>query len=352
MDVRRPSWSPRTNRWIGSQKSRQPPVLTGGDSGAQFRRPTSSLYVRAALPASRCRRSTIMAGIVISTCLISGATALGDVGRQWLEKLPETVAYYEHAWNCRCLRAIDHGGAASWVAPAVLDNASTVVLKIGVPHRESRCEAVALRAIGGDGAVRLLASSDDGYAMLIEHCVPGHDLRSVTDAEADAIACGILRRIWIRSPGSEYDTVAETFDRWIEEAPDIVSRQHFDPVMVDRALEFGRDLVATQPEHVLLHGDFHPGNVLSANREPWLAIDPKPLVGEPAFDIAQWLANRRPSAMQTQYPIGALHRTVTRIASGCGLDPRRIAGWAFVKSLGWEWGPQVMSVFEELLQTF
>ena len=66
---------------------------------------------------------------------------------------------------------------------------------------------------------------------------------------------------------------------------------------------------------VLLHGDFHPGNVLSAQREPWLAIDCKPVVGDPAYDLAQWLGNRYEAVAQSPDPVATLRRQIRRFAS-------------------------------------
>jgi streptomycin 6-kinase len=103
---------------------------------------------------------------------------------------------------------------------------------------------------------------------------------------------------------------------------------------------------------VLLHGDFHPGNVLAAQREPWLFIDPKPLVGEPAYDLAQWLYNRSRFAIQSDDPVAVLRQQIDRFAADLGLDPARIAGWAFVKALGWQCGPEFVNLFQKVAQAW
>ena len=101
-------------------------------------------------------------------------------------------------------------------------------------------------------------------------------------------------------------------------------------------MEVARALAASQPESVLLHGDFHPGNVLAAEREPWLAIDPQPLVGDPAFDLAQWLGNRCEAAWKTPDPVAALWWQAEQMSALLNLDPTRVRQWAFAKSVGEE----------------
>ena len=111
-----------------------------------------------------------------------------------------------------------------------------------------------------------------------------------------------------------------------------------------QTIELARELAATQPRSVLLHGDFHPANVLAARREPWLAIDCKPLVGDPAYDLAQWLGNRCDAVEQSPDAAAIIRRQIEHMSDLLDLDPARVAGWAFVKSLGWDWGAPVARI--------
>src|SRR5262245_33641160 len=90
--------------------------------------------------------------------------------RRWLEALPARVAELERAWSVTAGRALDTDSRLSWVAPVQLADGSPAILKIGIPHREARREADALRVWDGRGAARLLRASEDGFALLIEHC--------------------------------------------------------------------------------------------------------------------------------------------------------------------------------------
>jgi streptomycin 6-kinase len=275
----------------------------------------------------------------------------GPEGVQWLESLPERIAQLERAWHFRAGAALDHGGACSWVAPVTLTDGSLAILKVGIPREEARLEAEALRFLNGQGAVHLLQSSHDGFSLLLEPCVPGTDLWSLREDEGDAVAANLLPRLW-RELGTEapFVSLTEIVGDWCDMIPRIAAGGGYDAGLAAQAVALGRDLAASQPKRVLLHGDFHPGNVLAAQREPWLVIDPKPLVGDAAYDLAQWLGNRRHEALKSIDPAAHLARQTERFAVRLELDSARIAGWAFVKAFGWEWGPEVASLFAEVLE--
>src|SRR5262249_18212741 len=90
------------------------------------------------------------------------------------------------------------------------------------------------------------------------------------------------------------------------------------------------ELAPTQGEPVLLHQDLHAGNVLSAAREPWLVIDPKPLLGEREFGLAPIVRGAELGHGREH----VLHR-LERLSRELRLDPRRTCGWTFVPPLAW-----------------
>ena len=99
---------------------------------------------------------------------------------------------------------------------------------------------------------------------------------------------------------------------------------------------------------MVVHGDLNPFNVLRSQREPWLAIDPKPLVGDPAYDLAQFLANYSAQADASGDPKRFYADAIGFFAGALGLSRYRIAAWAFVKAVGWSWGAPLAALFEEL----
>jgi streptomycin 6-kinase len=271
--------------------------------------------------------------------LLEVRESFGEEGEAWLEGLPERVAALERAWELTAGRAFDHDGCLSWVAPVRLADGSEAVLKVGIPHDEARYLEEALRLIDGDGAVRLLRASEDGYSLLLERCVPGTNVSSLGQEQGNAVGAGILQRIW-REPGPDvpFVRIAESAAGWCQEFLGEAPAAGYEAVLIERAVVLCRELAESQPRQVLLHGDFHPGNVLAAEREPWLAIDGEPLVGDPAFDLAEWLCDRADAAQQAPDPRAAIRRQIRQMSDLLDLDPARVAGWAFVKSIGWDYG--------------
>jgi streptomycin 6-kinase len=277
----------------------------------------------------------------------------GDVGTQWLANLPSRIAELEQEWGFRVGPAFDHSGAVSWVAPVDLADGSEAVIKIGLPQDESRFEAQALRFLDGRGAVRVLQASSDGYSLLLERCVPGTDLWSLGDEEGNAVACRLLNRMWREpDPSAPFMSLSDFVAHWWDDLPRLTAAGDYDGELVAEAVARGRELAASQPRCVLLHGDLNPGNVLAALREPWLIIDPKPLVGEPAYDLAQWLYNRARFVIQSDDAVAVLRQQIDRFAAELGLDPARIAGWLFVKSLGWQFGPDFLTLFQKVARAW
>jgi streptomycin 6-kinase len=277
------------------------------------------------------------------------ASGFGVEGARWLDQLPARVTELEQAWSLTAGRAFDTDGQVSWVAPVQLEGGSEAVLKISIPHPEARREADALRIFGGHGAVRLLRASADGFSLLLERCVPGTNLWSLDEKEGNAAGAAVLRRLWREPPpGMDFDRLSDLAAEWCESLPREGPAAGYDAALVAHAVELARELAATQPRTVLLHGDFHPGNVLSAAREPWLAIDCKPLVGDPAYDLAQWLGNRC-EAVERSPDAAAIRGQIDPLSRLLDLDPDRLGGWAFVKSIGWDWGPLVARILRAAL---
>ena len=279
------------------------------------------------------------------------AAGFGAEGTRWLDELPARVVALEQAWGLTTEQPFDADGYVSWVAPAKLADGSEAVLKISIPHSEARYEADALRAWDGHGAVRLLHVSDDGFTLLLERCVPGTNLWSLGEAEGNAAGAAVLRKLWRSAPPDvPFTRLTEMVQEWCETLPRTAPAAGYDASLVAHAVELARDLVASPPETALLHGDFHPGNVLSAAREPWLAIDAKPLVGDPAFDLAQWLGNRCEVVERLPDAVAAVRWQIDQFSDLLGLDRARIAGWAFVKSLGWDWGAPVARILQNAMR--
>jgi streptomycin 6-kinase len=270
----------------------------------------------------------------------------------WRERVPRLVAECAARWELAVGAPLTAGGF-SFVVRAVRADGTPAVLKLTFPDAESEHEAAALAHWDGTGAVRLLAADAERRALLLERCVPGGQLWAVADeAEADVAAAAVLRRLW-RPPPERHDFRALEGEarRWAAELPARYERhgRPFDRALLDRAVAWiGELLAAPDGDAVVVHQDLHGGNVLRAVRGPWLAIDPKPLVGERAFDVASLLRDRRPELARDPAPVRRMRRRLDRLAGELGLDRERMRRWAVVHALAWgmedeQWFPDIVA---------
>ena len=212
-----------------------------------------------------------------------------------------------------------------------------VVIKVQDPHRESEHEAEALRVWDGDGAIRLLDEEPEAYALLLERCLPGTPLSAADADTALAVFVELLPRLW-KPAGSPFRSLAAEATWWADSLEETWERfgRPFERRLLDAALEALEQLRRTQGPQVLLHQDLHGDNVLAAQREPWLVIDPKPLAGEREFAIAPIVRSRE---------LGHSRREVLerfdRLVSELGLDRDRARGWTIGQTIAWGFGNTV-----------
>jgi streptomycin 6-kinase len=271
-------------------------------------------------------------------------------GAAWLEDLPRLVEGCVHDWTLT-LRAPFEPATISWVAPAELPDGMRAVLKVNFPDAESEHEADALAFWDGSGAVRLLAHDRRRRALLIARCEPGSQLWDVRDEDAAYdISASVFRALWRPAPDDApfrpLDTEAH---RWADELP-IRWERHDKPFprrLLSEAVALCRDLARSQPELVVCHQDAHGGNVLRAG-DRWLAIDPKPVLGERAFDLASALRDRRGTLLRSPAPERILERRLDRFAAELGVDRARARGWGIVHALGW--GLTEETVYPDLVE--
>jgi streptomycin 6-kinase len=256
-------------------------------------------------------------------------------GAAWLARLPRLAEECAEMWGLE-LGAAFEPAHISFVAPAELADGTRAVLKINFPEPESEHEADALDLWDGRGAVRLLCSDPGRRALLVERCEPGTQLWEVTDdVGASRIAAGLLRRLWRPAP-ARFRPLADEAARWAGQLPahyESLGRP-FERELIDLALGAIGELATTQDELVVCHQDFHGGNVLRAEREPWLVIDPKPLAGERSFDAASLLRDRR-WELGLSGAGARIRRRLDFLAAELDLDRERMRGWGIVHALAW-----------------
>lgn len=233
---------------------------------------------------------------------------LGSAGVDWLNQLPDVVAELERRWSLEVGPAFGPGGVMGFVAPATCADGTAAVLKISIPDRETIHEAEALRLYDGVGAARLLAADVEQGALLLERLEPGTPLLAVADEdEANSIAAGVLRQLWRPAPPEHpFDLATDRAAEWAETVmPEFAALDKpFDLTLAQEAARLFAELGSSMGDPVLLHQDFHHGNILAARRQPWLAIDPKPLVGERSSTLARCCAIGSRSSWPRRAPGG------------------------------------------------
>jgi streptomycin 6-kinase len=243
---------------------------------------------------------------------------------EWLAALPRLAAECADRWDLTLEEPFDT--PRSLVIPA-----GDVVLKLNAPsHREAEREADALAAWAGRGAVRLVDRDDDRRALLVERCTPGTPLSDSHDEHA--VVAALLPRLQIepRAPHS-FALLADEARRWVDEIPrryELAGRS-FEPALVAVAV----DVVGSVDRGArwLVNQDLHGGNILRAAREPWLVIDPKPLVGEVEANAVGLLRNAA-----WRDGTAAVRRWLD-VLEELDFERTRTRDWGIAHALAWGW---------------
>jgi len=249
--------------------------------------------------------------------------------KAWMNRLPVLLRQLELRWSLRLGEPFDHSGSCSWVAPATRANGEPVVLKLAMPHMEGQDEILGLHFWNGNGTVKMLEADLESGAMLLERCLPGNTLHSESETSQDKVVAHLLRRIWSQTQ-SGYDfanfrPLSLMVELWSGET---IAQRHLwqDGELVSEGLRVFKELARPALTNVLLATDLHAGNILRSQREPWLVIDPKPFVGDRAYDPVQHLMN-----CETR-----LHRDpislVRRVADLAEVDAERLRLWTFARA--------------------
>ena len=250
-------------------------------------------------------------------------SAFGDVGRDWLARLPSLVADAAGTWQLQVGAPFEPGGNVGWVAPVRRADGTDAVLKVECPGHRNPWAAKGLQHWAGRGAVRLYDADEASQVLLLERCVPGTNGDDLDVAAANKAVASVLAELHAVEPPApdEVEPLAMLVERsrgtmwdWFDRFEPPVDRG-----VVAQADELFRSLSSSSTDWVLLHGDLGPSNVVLSERG-WLAIDPYPVLGDRAFDVGHSLSRRDLSEAREQISLFVDH---------LDLDARRIAGWTF-----------------------
>ncbi|HEX6607931.1 MAG TPA: aminoglycoside phosphotransferase family protein [Chloroflexia bacterium] len=263
----------------------------------------------------------------------------GEEGRAWLERLPDLLAACARRWRLTVgppFVPLSY----NYVAPATQADGTSVVLKVGYPGRELRTEIAALQLYDGHGIAQLLDADAAAGALLLERLLPGTPLAQLADdAAATTIAAQVMRQLWRPVPPDHpFPTVAD----WAAGLGRLRARfggttGPLPAPMVDQAERLFADLLGSMDTPVLLHGDLHHDNILMAQRQPWLALDPKGLVGEAAYETGALLRNPAGRVLKAPDPHAMMARRIDQLAAELGFERERIRAWALAQAVLSAW---------------
>jgi streptomycin 6-kinase len=269
--------------------------------------------------------------------LALSASAARDPDRTaWIDRLPELVGALLEEWQLSRDGAPTHGTTAL-VLPVRTSAGTPAALKVTWPHQEAEHEHLALRHWAGHGAVRLLRADVRRWALLLERLHPGEDLTTLPAEEACEVVAGLYARLHLPAPAqlrtlSELVTEADAALRRLPREAPLPRR------LVEQVIRLGGSLREdTSTNGTLVHGDLHYENVLAGDREPWLAIDPKPLSGDPHYEVAPLLWNRWEELAATGVRDGVRRRFLA-VVDAAQLDEDRARDWVLVRMVHNAWG--------------
>jgi len=284
----------------------------------------------------------------------------GEKGQKWLDGFDSLLSACESRWSIAAVEQTSYPLSYNYVTPVKVQDGTEAVLKLGVPSAETHAEIETLREFAGEGMVRLLDADPELGVLLLERITPGMMLHETgseeeqTQAAADLI--GKMRRP--APPHTPFPTLAD----WSRGLEGLRRRYHggtgpLPAQMVEQAENWFPKLISSIRQPQLLHGDLHHGNMLSATREPWLAIDPKGVIGDTEYECVAFLRNQLPAGDERD----VLRRRVEHLVKELELERDRVLAWGFSHSIlsacwhleeqtdGWEEAVQQAEDFKGLM---
>jgi streptomycin 6-kinase len=255
--------------------------------------------------------------------------ARGPEWQRWVDDLPTSVPSQLQEWDLT-VDGAPQFGFCSIVLPVRTGDGESAMLKIAFPDDESEHEHLALRRWDGQGTVRLLRANPYRRAMLLER-LHARNLNDVWDLEACEIVAGLYRRIHVPAL-PQLRPLVGFIEKWNADLAQLPRSAALPHRLVEQALSVGADLVSDPASTgTLIHGDLHYENVLAADREPWLVIDPKPMSGDPHYEIAPMLWDRWDEL--AGYVREGVRRRFYTLSEAAGLDVDRARAWVIVRMM-------------------
>lgn len=258
----------------------------------------------------------------------------GEKGKRWLQALPNLLNFYSKKWDLSDLKTFSNL-SYNYVVKANKGEASQpVVLKLGVPSKELSREILALNCYNGIGAPKVIANDIENGVFLLEFITPGNTLKDFfphNDQTAIYITAEVIKKLHAcqLDQSKPFPNIREWHASLYKTQCD---RIHSDEILT-HAMKLSDQLIQSQKNLVLLHGDLHHENILFCGERKWLAIDPKGLLGEAAYEVGAFIRNPIPELLEQPNALEIISDRITAFANLLNIDRKRIVDWSFVQAI-------------------
>lgn len=267
---------------------------------------------------------------------IKNVTSLwGKEGKKWLNDIPKIITEFEKKWSIKV--GAPFNLSHNYVASAICEDETEVVIKIGFPKdKEFISELKTLPLFNSKGMVKQLKRDKNQAVMLLESIKPGIPIATLDDDKATEVMAKVMQNFWVPAPSSN-NNIVQVFE-WSKgfqrlRAKFAGSAGPLPENLVSKAEEVYMELLRSNDPQYLLHGDLHQDNVISATREPWLAIDPKGMIGPKERETAPMLMNPKGFILKSKNPKELLKRRITILSDFLGLEKEKITAWGFTQTV-------------------
>lgn len=260
---------------------------------------------------------------IINTC--------GERGFVWINNLPKVIKHAKNIYNLSDIRPLTNL-SFNYTTRAKQKNGQSIIAKFCLPGIAVDNEVDALSQMQGDGIVKLIEYDRKQGILLLEECRPGNTLATVdNDSDATYIAADIIKKI--QKPASDEIKFPTTYD-WFSRLDDEINLPSvFSNKYLDKARSIASELHSRPGMQVLLHGDLHHFNIVSAERQLWLAIDPKAVIGPAEYECGAFLRNPVPQIAASLNLNQILANRIDIFAETLGFDRRIILGWGYAQAI-------------------
>ncbi len=254
----------------------------------------------------------------------------GTKGSEWLSSLPTIIQKCSNQWKLTDLKPYPML-TYNYVMFGMM-NSTPIILKLRCNPTDLHKEVAALEAYNGYGSAQVLAHDLNLGAMILERALPGETLASFfsdNDQKATTIAADCIRLLH-QAPFASNSLLFQSLEQTV---PDFKSTLTALDPFIKHAQELKKKLLTTEQEKVLLHGDFHQGNILSSAHENWIVIDPEGIIGDPIYDLAVYIRNPLTELLACSDPLTIINNRITTFATTLGYEPQRIYDWTYLQAV-------------------